>query len=357
MDNFTKRVSAPTLVLLFFVTSQLLAASEPVVYPPICDEVEGISSASLTNVAQSAGQPWTLLHLAPNYTSGRLVIKKFQPNGQILPEDVGHSVSGTYAVTCQLGFPLSQEEGEFYWDFPQATFSKEQRKPVIASEPFFATDDDKGRYLLCLLHEKESGAKRFSNVHLVPDEWQADVLPAVTYFRAHPALLTPDALNGSHAIALHDALAALTSNPNPYIVLTAYQLLLKVNRFSQEDMARVLALPNTKLMASIVSAACLNGWPVPDNNRTWFIGRIKTAHSLEQLEGISLGISCAWNIYEDNSPYKAEADVRSSSPDQFAPIDVMMGEARRRLQVLYAQPLATDERAHAIDEVLRGCGQ
>ena len=350
---------APFLTLTLLLSLVLMPrvdATENITVPPIRDDIEGISSSSLAKVAQEPQAPWVIVKITPAPRSGipmaSVVIG--QPPKPLI---VTCAAFGSYAVVDQLGSPVTRKEAEYRWDLPQIGISREDRQLMDASRPFTADDARQSWFLLCLLHETETGSKRFSNVHFVPDEWRAALSPAVMYFRSHSSLLNADLAKGDHSNAARDALESLTCNSNPYLVLTSYQLLAKIGGLTQEGMARALALSDTRLIASVVSMVSAEGWLEPSINGAWLESQVNTAKTLDLLEGITLGVECGQIVRYGLDTYTDDSDVAPPSYQERAFEPRLMRAIRAKLLELYKPPSDRDERAHVIDEVLQGVEQ
>jgi hypothetical protein len=155
-------------------------------------EISGAVGSFLPLAAQSNQETWKLIRVVTDQTSGC---------GDIMSGET--TVSGSYTVVQQLGTTAAKQSGNYIWSHHSGTIraatSKMQLKSTLepqSGDGLFSDDrlfsyrfdgripQSATRYILCILHENATGQDKFTNVHLVPDHWQNDVLPAISYLRA-----------------------------------------------------------------------------------------------------------------------------------------------------------------------------
>ena len=275
-----------TLLASALILSTNVALSAPLDMVDAPQEVLGAVGSYLPLVAQSQQNTWELVKVATDQFSGTNY-----ENGFV-------TVSGSYTVIHQLGSAVGASSGRYSWSRPNAIrrASKRGRLPDAGRSQWLAPSlfenrVDNGvpqsatRYFFCVLHEKAEGQDKFTDVHLVPNDWEADVLPAVVYLRAHPALTGLNAADPNLA-----QIRALLRNPNPYLVLTAIQLLAIRKSLTTADMDVALSSAEPRVVAGSLAVAQLYAWTVSDVNAQWMTERVAKINSLNQLEGIAVGL-------------------------------------------------------------------
>ncbi len=272
-----------TWVLLLPTIAARAGLQEPT---DVTREIAGAVGSYLPPVAQSKQNTWELVKVVTDRFSGCAT-----PSGLA-------TISGSYTVVQQIGAPIVVHNGRYSWSQPNIP----ARAASIAGRPapeearwlestLFAYRSDgempqsATRFLLCILHEKATGQDMFTNVHLVPDSWREDVLPAVLYLRKHPQLNNPKTTSASLVQA-----RSLLHNANPYLVLTALQLLASNKDLTPIDMDAAFATSDARVIACSLVVAHLYSWSDLPSNVQWLKAKVAAIQSLNQLEGVAFGL-------------------------------------------------------------------
>ena len=313
-------------------------------------EVIGPVGTYLPLVAQSKHDTWVLIKATPDPISG------FATPG-------GAMISGSYTVVQALGAAAVSRTGVYSWrdsGFATAAFVLGQPSPQftheLESSLFSYPADGQASQgttgtLLCLLHEKAPGQDKFTSVHFVPDGWQEDMLPAVEYLRTHPQLSDSNATSVSTV-----QVKKLLHNPNPYLVLTALQLLASRKALTPADMDAALSLTDETVIASSVVIAELYSWPELSANAQWLRSKIAAVKSLNQLEGVAFGVStitpdllALYSISTEDLPGVPKLPAINGT-DFGASLKPLV---RQKLNALDPKGGASDERWRNIDAICR----
>ena len=249
-------------------------------------QVLGPASTYMPLVAGGTGDKWVLLKVTPDQNP---------LNGFATPG--GSTVSGHYTVIGELGVEGAAQSGNYSWpeqtmvslsgpgEQVQRSFSRWLELGWFAYPVNTQPTQSVTRYLLCLLHDKSSGQDKFTDVHFVPKEWESDLHPAVLYLRSHPEMTAPLAA-GPALVQAH----TLLHNSNPYLVLTAAQLLLASGNLTSTDMDTLLASADQRIIAASLVLARFYHWDYVDGNTQWLTDRIAKVRSLDQLEAVAFGV-------------------------------------------------------------------
>jgi hypothetical protein len=275
-----------TILILAWLLLATVAQATPLEMADAPQEILGAAGSYLPLVAHSKQATWQLIKVVTDQFSGT----EYE-NGYV-------TVSGSYVVIYQLGAGVAFPEGRYSWSQPAGistlSYTEGQTDPELSrwleAELFSCRLEGKipqsaTRILLCTLHEKAAGQDKFTNVHLVPMDWQRYVLPAVTYLRSHPNLDVPsDAASGwtQAKSLLHDS--------NPYLVLSALQLLAASKNLTPADMDTAFSSTDSKVIACSIVIEQLYLWSDIASNAQWLRTKIATIKSLNQLEGVAFGI-------------------------------------------------------------------
>ena len=266
-----------------------------IILPIVYDEVISASTTDLTMVAQSPDKPWAVVEILPDPVSGEPHTRDFPGK----PSRTTITASGTYRVLSQLGYKIQHDSGTYNW--PVTSFATDYisgaKWDMVA--PFQYVADGKKRYAICQIHEDQTGEDIVSDIHRIPTGWQNEFGAAVTYLKAHPGLGTTnsDAAQASE-------LRKLLSNPNSCLALAAAKILTGKSEFTTTDMHTILVANDPKLIASAVSISALSEWSKTDKPITQYLeNQTPKLTSLDQLEGISMGLAAASRIAVTPSVY------------------------------------------------------
>ncbi len=319
-------------------------------------EITGAVGSYLPLIAQSKQDTWVLVKIITDQLSGCATPSGFT------------TISGSYRVVQQLGVAAAGRAGRYSWSQPSAILRSafQSGRPDPAEARWFAsqlfsyrTDDGRTpqsatRYLICILHEKAAGQDKFTNVHLVPEGWQNDLLSAVIYLRAHPKLGDLNA-----AASDQTQLRGLLHSPNPYLVLTALQLLAASKSLTPADMDVVLSSTDVIVIASSLVIARLYSWSDIDNNAKWLTDRVNTIKSLEQLEGVANGILAAspFGMMMSPSPITdLSGNIALSKPQTSNYATSLIPLVRQKLKELDPNDGTVDVEWRDIDSICREFG-
>ena len=321
-------------------------------------EIVSTTGIFLSPVAQSKQESWVVIRIVTDQFSGCGTISTSTPGGSI-------PFSGSYMVMHQLGAAIASPSGRYSWSQPltimRAAFNPlhpdqqwvrwHQSFLFFGSQSVGNVPQSTTRYLLCILHEKVPGQDKFTDVHLIPAGWQEEVLPAVRYLRVHPTLAaSPVALRG----LLHD--------PNPYLVVTALQLLAAGRSLAPADLDAVISSGDPKLIASSIILSRLYSCPDGETEIRWLMARVPVLKSMEQLEGVALGLLATDPLTMNSTPLPTDdlpgqPSIGALFGTQNNDFRTKLAPAiRQRLKVLEPGGAPADDRWRAIDFYCRQFG-
>lgn len=336
-------------LFLFAVVSQ----ASPLEVANISGKVAGVITSYLPSVARSKQDTWVLIKIAPDQTSG------FAAPG-------GATISGSYSIVKAIAGTVAKSDGTYTWSEPNSFpisasiagrpnygYSRWLESSTFSYPSISTVAQGVSRTLICILHEKTPGQDKFTNVHLVPDDWQENVLPAVLYLRNHPQLSALKMPNTSLIQA-----RALLHNPNPYLVVTALQLLASSKNLTRADMTTVFASPDAKLIACSLVIAHLYSWSDLPENARWLRTKVAAIKSLNQLEGVAFGMFtlAPYSMAMESSPIsdlpnipQPQAGSTKQSPDD---ADLLL-LIRKKLVEIDPNGGPADDRWRNIDQICR----
>jgi len=354
-----KAVTAVVLFSLFLLISAgksygRLMHSTPLERVDTSEEIVGAVGTYLPLVASSRQDTWVVIKVVSDQYSGCAA-----PSGRA-------NISGSYSVVQQLGTATAHHSGTYSWSQPNAIFRSASRgrpDPVMLrwlESDFFSYRSDGGhpksatRYLVCILHEKALGQDKFTEVHLVPAAWRNDVLSAVVYLRAHPKLndLTAPASSMEEA-------RSLLHNSNPYLVLTALQLLAAGKHLTTADIEAATSSTDLNIIACSIALSRLYAWTDQDNYAQGMLARVAAIKSMNLLEGVANGIcataSAAMMLYSSSVP-GLSGTQRLVRPQDIRDWTGLPPLLRQKLKELDPNGGIADERWVNIDSICQQLG-
>lgn len=262
----------------------------------------GALTTNLPLIATSSDSTWELLKITSDATSGAATITGTA------------KLSGSYAVIAQIGTPPVKMSGFYSWTQNSwlagngSLANEEPEYDEWLSSSIFAAQAIQGRlsgcsrYVICQLHQDETRHKRFGDVHLVPDAWSKSVVPAIDFFKSNPQFQANMSLSND----IQSQCESILHVSNPYMVLGAFQILVSSNRLTQIDMDTVLTSGDVRLIAACSALGYLYQWSDNDSNGQWFLDRVHTIKSMDQLEGVTIG---TWEAHSPNFTGGSTADL------------------------------------------------
>ncbi len=320
--------------LAFALFSFVIAAhSTPLESADGPKEVSGAVGSYLPLIAQSRQDAWVLVKVVTDQLSGCATRSGFS------------TISGSYTVIQQLGASVAKRSGRYSWSQRSTIFRASTKilrfDPELSrwrdSELFSYRSDGKmpqsaTRYLLCILNEGASGQDKFTDVHLVPEDWQDNVLPAVLYLRDHPY---PSLLNFTDAAYVQTR--SMVHSRNPFLVLTALQLLAANKKLTIEDMDVILSSTDVREVAAGIAISQIYSWTDLDTNSQWLKTRILGLRSIVQLEGVAVGILAANSFF--SAVYTNPTTDLPELPDSTTPVEQQRGRREIYLTTAVRQKL------------------
>jgi hypothetical protein len=339
-----------TFALLLRPATALPAPSATVNAP---EEILGAVGTYLPLVARSKQETWEVVKVVTDQFSGTAT-----PSGLA-------NISGSYSVIHQLGGSGVNASGRYSWPEPSISAGAASlpgrpdpaRSSWLESTLFAYKFDGKmpqsaTRYLLCILHEDSVGQDKFTDVHLIPNGWQDDVLPAVRYLRTHPKLSDPT------TTASWIQARSLLRDANPYLVVTALQLLAASKNLQSTDMNAALFSSDTKVIACSIAVWQIYAASGSDQNTQWLMSQVTATSSLNQLEGVALGILASSPFTRMDASYPVDLpnlpDATKSPVSHDNSLETsLMPIVRQKLKELDPNGIAADEQWYTIDSICR----
>jgi len=293
------------------------SAAEPGSYGGIDQEVRSVAMTDLRLVAQSAGEPWVVLKANPDRLSGAIVVGAGKQA----------VVSGSYTVVDQLGAPITRISGSYNW--PAQRFWDDSAIFQLQREmPFRSRYHPDGDFVLCQYHENADAAQLFTDAASVPDEWFAQLKPAIAFLKSKP-----EPTGGALPAIFRAEWAPLMSSTNPYLAVTAVQALSERGALTTAEMGSVLSFKDKYAGGAGVCSAFLSGWFDSGPNSTFVLDRAKDIRSLDSLTAIAVGLSEARDMvrYPSHSgaPYMTYLNT-----DTYERVQQIMAVVRTKLTQL-----------------------
>ncbi len=318
------------------------------------DEIVGAVGTYLPIVAQSKQNTWELIKVVSDQFSGCAT-----PSGRA-------DISGSYTVVQQLGTATPHQSGMYSWSQPNtfARFASGGRPDPEMSRWLESTyfshrsnatlPQNATHYIICIVNEKVPGQDKFTAVHLVPTAWRDYVLPAVAHLRAHPEL---NDLNASASTM--GEVRSLLHNPNPYLVLTALQLLAADKHLTTADVEAAASSTDLNIIACSIALSRLYAWSDQDNYPQWMLTHIAAIQSMNLLEGVANGIrattSFAMGMYYSPVP-SLSGTRRRLRPQDIRDWTGLPPLVRQKLKELDPSGGTADERWVNIDSICQQFG-
>lgn len=275
--------------LLGLTLSSLRAASEEDALKA-ARAIRDTASLDFARISRGASEPWVLLEVKPDASSGRGRLKGGYIDGTTgtLVTPPGARVVVPIEGTCKVLAVLAgkTDRTSFPYNWEEEAFSRKKEDDETFSP--FRTG---GGAIVCSLDQKGTGASHFRSVSLLPDGWQAFVVDAFTRQRADSG-----PFNSTHAPEKIEELRRLLRDKNPLIAASACRALGESGELPPGFCGDFVAGAEMERGALLLFLA-LERSPKDIASRVEkeAIGLIERAASCTEIEGIALAALAAFS--------------------------------------------------------------
>jgi len=269
--------------------------------------VHDVAAFRFNQILKEPDQMWVLMLITPGTYSGASLSKGVYikaETGEVVRKPGAHAVimiSRSWKLIAALTKAPDRRSGRYGWEEPP----NEGRRKISIKDIYTIVQQKEGGSIICRYNPKAKGADQFASVCLIPRQWERYAKPALTYLQQNLERLQ------QKSPQVTDDLSVLLDHKNPFVAVTACNLLAERNGLDQ-DFARG-SLAGAKGYQQAIFTYLLLTHPLQMKQAQWFeeLSRvIEMADKSERLVGAALGIFASFSSAQVSSRIEREAKLK-----------------------------------------------
>ena len=268
--------------------------------------VHDVAAFSFNQIWKQPDRMWVLMRITPANSSGSGYTRKGK-HGVIM-------IGGSWKLIAALTKAPDRRSGRYRWEEP----FKGWIRNISIKDIYTIVRQKEGGSIICRYNPKAKGADQFASVCLIPRQWEKYARPALTYLQKNLERLQ------QKNPQVTDELRVLLDHKNPFVAVTACNLLAETNGLDQ-DFARG-SLAGAKGYRQAIFTYLLLTHPLrmkQDQSFEELSRIIETADNSKQLEGAALGIFASF--YSAQVPSRIEREARLKLLERLDKKQLMFG--------------------------------